>query len=107
MLAVPAGDRTGEQSAALMKYFRSIDGEFRVREQAVAESRKPRPVDPVLQAMRENLEIVSRPVPIDPELQRLREDVKLSEQQLAHSRLTAAQDIAWALINSPSFMFNR
>ncbi len=107
ILAVPADQRTAEQNAAVMKYYRGFDTQLRQREQAVAESRRPRPEDPVLKAMRDNLEVVSRPVPIDPGLRRLREDVKLSTEQLAHSRLTAAQDLAWALINSPSFMFNR
>jgi hypothetical protein len=30
----------------------------------------------------------------------------MSVQQAAARRLTATQDIAWALINSPAFLFN-
>ena len=30
-----------------------------------------------------------------------------STRQSADRRLTAAQDLTWALINSPSFLFNR
>ena len=30
-----------------------------------------------------------------------------SKKQLENRRLTATQDLTWALINSPSFLFNR
>jgi hypothetical protein len=43
---------------------------------------------------------------MDPTLKQLRRAKELSSEQIKHQRLTAAQDIAWALINNPSFLFN-
>ena len=42
----------------------------------------------------------------EPVLAGLRHDLEMSVQQAAVRRLTATQDIAWALINSPAFLFN-
>ena len=70
-------------------------------------SMAPLPIDPKLKAIRERLDYVSRPVPEDPKLVSLRADAAASEKQLQNKRLTAAQDLAWALINSPAFLFNR
>ena len=39
-------------------------------------------------------------------LAQLRKDFEMSDTQLKNKRLTAAQDLAWALINSPAFLFN-
>jgi hypothetical protein len=46
------------------------------------------------------------PLPEDSRLLRLRADAKESEGQLVNARLTSAQDLVWALINSPAFLFN-
>ena len=57
-------------------------------------------------AAREKLARLSKPLAPDSQLKQLNEDVVTSELQLKNRRLTAAQDLAWALINSPSFLFN-
>ena len=72
-----------------------------------AEKQKPLDIAPEIVKLREQLERVSQPVPRDADLVQLEHDAVLSEQQLKNRRLTAAQDFAWALINSPSFLFNR
>ena len=46
------------------------------------------------------------PLTVDPVLAVFRRDVELSRSQLQNKRLTAAQDLAWALINNPAFLFN-
>ena len=64
------------------------------------------PIDPKLKELRDQLEFAQRPVQPDPALVNLRRDLEMSVQQATARRLTAAQDIAWALINSPAFLFN-
>jgi len=107
ILAVAADQRSDEQKAELLKFYRGLDNELKSREQALAEARKPRPVDPKLEQLRQVLAEVSKPLPIDPKLAELRGAVELSSRQLQNTRLTFAQDLAWALINSPAFLFNR
>ena len=63
-------------------------------------------MDPKLVALTAELAEVSKPVPDDPAIVRVRSDLAASTQQLANRRLTAMQDLAWALINSPAFLFN-
>jgi hypothetical protein len=44
---------------------------------------------------------------MDGELAALQAEVKRSEDQLKNQRLVGLQDLAWALINNPAFLFNR
>lgn len=103
----PPAQRDPKQSEYLLKYYRATEPEAQKRLQAIADSKKPLPIDPKLKELRDHLAEVSKPVPIDSALAQLRQDVEQSTKLVANSRLAGAQDIAWALINSPAFLFNR
>ncbi len=107
-LAPEADRRDDAQKAAAGKYFRAtLDPDWQKKNLALAEARKPLPVDPKLKELKDALEYASRPVPLDPKLAQLRQDSGESARQVENRRLTVAQDLAWALINSPAFLFNR
>jgi hypothetical protein len=98
--------RSEAQKNTLLNYLRKMDGDWRGKVEAINASKEPLPVDPRVASLRSQLASARRPVPIDPVLVQLRHDVEMSIQQAATRRLTTAQDIAWALINSPAFLFN-
>jgi WD40 repeat protein/mono/diheme cytochrome c family protein len=98
--------RTDAQREALLAYHRAMDPELRAKQTALAQARAPLPEDPKWKELKDAVAQAEKPLPPDPTLVRLRSDVEHSIQQAAFRRLTAAQDIAWALINSPAFLFN-
>ena len=106
LVAIPAAQRNKEQQDRLLALFRERDEELRKQTAAVAESNKPLPPDPQQQQFQQKVEEASRPVPEDAKLAGMRRDLEMSATQLANKRLTAAQDLTWALINSPAFLFN-
>ncbi|MEY2410977.1 MAG: hypothetical protein QOF48_3647 [Verrucomicrobiota bacterium] len=106
VVASPAADRTPEQAAKLAKYYRGIDPDLLKRDQALLVAKRPMPEDPKLAELRASITKASAPVPTDAALLQLREDAAASEKQLLNKRLTGAQDLAWALINNPAFLFN-
>jgi hypothetical protein len=107
IVATPAAQRTAPQTALLAKHFKAVDQEFVNLQAALGVANQPLPVDPKLVELQGKLELVSQPIPPDGRLLQLQADTKNSEQQLGNKRLTAAQDVVWALINTPSFLFNR
>ena len=106
ILAVAPDDRTADQRAALLDFFRGRDEAHAALEAALATAKTPVPTDPGVIEREKQLAAAERPVPLDPTLARLRADVETSTAQLETKRLTAAQDLTWALINSPEFLFN-
>lgn len=107
IVKTPAEERSDEQKAALLKFFNDRDEDLLKKKKALVVAKKPLPEDPKIVALRGDLEDRKLPSPEDPKLARLKRAVSLSDQQLKNSRLTTAQDLSWALINSPAFLFNR
>lgn len=104
---IESAKRKPNQKKVIEDYFKSQDAQQKTLQAALDKAKKPRDIDPMILALRNTLAEVSQPLPIDPKFARLERATKLSEEQLKNARLTAAQDIAWALINSPAFLFNR
>jgi hypothetical protein len=92
---------------AIVGYLSRIDGTLMQRQQELAAAQQPVAELPELAALQQQISALQQPTPDDPRLLELRADAAQSSNQLEQLRLTAAQDLAWALINSPSFLFNR
>ncbi|MBL9167245.1 MAG: DUF1549 domain-containing protein [Verrucomicrobiales bacterium] len=99
--------RTPPQAARMLDFYRGLDTELKKREQALVTASKPVPEDEKIKELKSALTKASRPIQTDPALVQLRQDVEVSSKQIANKRLTGAQDLTWALLNTPSFLFNR
>ena len=106
-LALPADQRRPDAGGQLKAAFRKSDARYRELESALQTASRPLEIDPSITALRDKMVRVRQPLSPDATLEGLKSDVVASQQQLENQRLTAAQDLAWALINSPSFLFNR
>lgn len=98
--------RTDADKAALAAYWNASDPELSKRRLTLAKHQLPLPPDPGLTERRAVIAAAEVPIPINPKLIRLRQDAEQSKAQLTNRRLTGAQDLAWALINTPAFLFN-
>ncbi len=104
---LPPQNRSKEQTAAIAAHWRENDPEFLKRQLTLAKLQLPPGTDPGVTERRAAIATAEQPIKFDPALVRLREDAAQSKTQLANKRLTGVQDLAWALINTPSFLFNR
>jgi WD40 repeat protein len=93
-------------SAPLLAAFRAGDQHRIGLTQQLANASLPLEILPGIAQRRTTLELAQRPVPDDRPLLQLQADLQRSQQQLEQLRLTLAQDLTWALLNSPAFMFN-
>lgn len=98
--------RSPEQNAIVTSWFRDQQPDYFTKRYAWITETRPLPRDEKLQQLKVSLSRAERPVQDDPALMRLRTDVKHSMEQSANRRLTAAQDLTWALINNAAFLFN-
>ncbi len=89
-----------------LEYMKASSPELIALRAAVQKETQPLPQDEQVVVLKQRIERLSLPLPEDSRLLRLRADAKESESQMADARLTAAEDLAWALINSPAFLFN-
>jgi WD40 repeat protein len=106
LAAIPRERRSPTETAHLAEIALVRDPQ---RLQAAASLRAaadPVPLDPTVVARAADLAEAEKPVVDDPAIVRLRSDMAASTRQVADRRLTAVQDLAWALINSPAFFFN-
>ena len=99
--------RSAEQKKALFRYVSENDAELLKRKFAHLKEQRPLPGDSKLAALQAVVKTAEAPVPDPRALRQLRQDMSYSNEQFANRRLTAAQDLTWALVNSPSFLFNR
>lgn len=104
--AVRSMKRTPEQNAVLTQHFLNQFRDYQSQKKVLANAKKPLAVDPQLVALEAKHTDTQKPIQLDIKLIQLRRDSDLSAKQLSNKRLTAAQDLAWALINSPAFLFN-
>ena len=107
ILRTPAAQRTEADVAFINAYVESVDPQLKAEAQAIAAANAAVPKDPAIAAIEKRIERYSVVTPLDPQLDRLRLDAAQSTTQLQAERLTAAEDLTWALINSPAFLFNR
>lgn len=105
-IRVDAAKRSKEQKALLASTYLTQSRDYQTAKKTLANAKRPLPIDPKLTELEGRLAEAQQPITIDPKLLQLRRDADLSLGQTTNRRLTAAQDLAWALINSPAFLFN-
>ena len=109
-LAAIAASGTSKLAAKQIEYVAAyrakIDKRLKQLRDKLAAAKKPLPVDPGIRRREGLVKSLEQPTPDDRLLLELRRNVEVSKQQVARRRLTAIQDLAWALLNSPAFLFN-
>ncbi|MFP6877839.1 MAG: DUF1549 domain-containing protein [Roseibacillus sp.] len=105
MTTEPAS-RSEEQKQRFAAWVGERDAEYQKRRFGVKGSDISIPPDKKMEELNKALKYAELPIEIDPRLVSYRKDVQMSTLQAKNPRLTAAQDLTWALINNPAFLFN-
>jgi hypothetical protein len=106
ILAKAKDKRTDADRQALIAQERMGDKHYGELQAALTAAQQNAATDPHLKELETQLATAQQPSPLDPKLQQMRRSVELSDEQLKNKRLTVAQDIVWALINNPAFLYN-
>ncbi len=103
---LPRAKRSKELAEAGDLYFKTSSAQLVKLRATLAKEKRPLPEDELVVQLRNRTEKLEQPLVDDPALVSLRNNFAASQKQLEQRRVTAAEDIAWALINSPAFLFN-
>ncbi len=104
--SIATDNRSAETLATLIEYWKASDTKRGELAQAVATANQPLAPDAELTKLQAQIASLQKETPDDAKLLQLRLNATASATQLANRRLTLAQDLTWALINSPAFLFN-
>ncbi|MFO0940346.1 MAG: hypothetical protein U0930_06210 [Pirellulales bacterium] len=102
----PEKNAKAENIKTLLAYVEKSDAKWSQLRGNLATAQAPVPPDEPLVALQKQIAELEKPTVDDAKLVQLRADFGASSQQVTNRRLTIAQDLAWALINSPAFLFN-
>ncbi len=98
--------RTDADKKSLEDYLAVTDPALLKVNEELANAKKAVPPDEKLTQLQARLKSLEQETADDPAIVQLRLDVEQSSTQLKNIRLTAAEDLTWALVNSPAFLFN-
>ena len=110
VVKLPLAERSEKDRVDLEDFYKANDADRIKLDEGIKVAEQPIKVDKEmmrLRQLRNRVAALGKPLPKDPQLAELERAIDLSRRQLENPRLTVAQDIAWALINNPAFLFNR
>ena len=105
-LSQPPVLRSEEQNAYVSTWFRDQQTDYLTKRFAWVKQARPLGQDAKMRQLQAILARVKKPLTEEPALAQLRASVNHSIEQSINRRLTAAQDLTWALINNAAFLFN-
>ena len=101
-----SASRSEVERGALESWVAEGDADYQALLWAAKGPFPPIQPDKKMEELKKALEYAKIPIEEDPRVVRFRRDVEMSAGQAENPRLTAAQDLTWALINNPALLFN-